>query len=76
MDSSYEFSITKVNYIINKLPQEAKEKIPQNVINFFNTNANSELLPDNFLESKNIIYNCDETDKKFLKIVDYYINGF
>lgn len=74
MDKDYEFSITKVNYIINRLPQEEKNKLPENVINFFDVNSNNELLPDNFLKDNNLEKACDNIDKKFLKIIDYYIN--
>lgn len=75
MSNDYEFSITKVNYIINRLPQDEREKLPSNVMNFFEKNSNEELLSEEFLNTQNIFSLCNENDKKFLKIVDYYING-
>lgn len=75
MNSDYEFSITKVNNIINELSIEEKDKIPQNVINFFSNNSNNQLLENNCdLYNRNLNFN--EMDKKFLKIIDYYLNGF
>lgn len=74
MNNEYEFSITKVNYVINSLPLESKNKIPENVKNFFSNNSNPELLSCD-MQNKNIIsesFNRD--DLKFLKIIDYYIN--
>ena len=74
MSKNYEYSITKVNYIINRLSQDDKDKLPNNIINFFDVNSNDELLQDDFTKSKNLLEMCDETDKNFLKIIDYYIN--
>ena len=74
MRNDYEFSITKVNYIISKLPQEDRDKLPEKVIKFFDVNSNNELLPNNFLKDNNLESVCDSVDKNFLKIIDYYIN--
>ncbi len=70
----YENSITKVNYIINKLPLDSLEKIPECVINFFEEYSNSELLQNSMLKTNNIMNQLNINDLKFLKIVDYYIN--
>ncbi len=74
MDKNFEFSITKVNYIINKLSQDDRNKLPDNLIKFFDVNSNNELLPNDFLKDNNLEKSCDNTDKNFLKIIDYYLS--
>lgn len=75
MDNKYEFSITKVNYIINGLSEDERMKIPQNVIDFFDGNSNEQLLSTFNINCGNML-NFDDMDKKFLKIIDYYLNGY
>lgn len=74
MEKDFEYSITKVNHIINRLSQDDRNKIPENIINFFDVNSNNELLPNDFLKDNNLEKACDNIDKNFLKIIDYYIN--
>ena len=75
MNNEYEFSITKVNYVINSLPLDARQKIPENVVKFFNNNSNPELLSQDIKTQDILSSSFDENDFKFLKIIDYYING-
>ncbi len=75
MKNEYESSITKVNFVINNLPFESKEKIPQGVINFFSNYSNPELLTDDMKSKEILSASFNQDDLKFLKIIDYYING-
>lgn len=75
MDNKYEFSITKVNYIINGLSEDEKMKIPQNVIDFFDDNSNKQLLSESDINCGSV-FDFSDMDKKFLKIIDYYLNGY
>ena len=75
MDNKYEFSITKVNYIISGLSEEERIKIPQNVIDFFGDNSNEQLLSTSDTNCGNM-FDFNDMDKKFLKIIDYYLNGY
>lgn len=70
----YENSISKVNYIINNLSTEDYNKIPKNVVDFFNNNASDVFLKNEVIDNTNVMENLDATDLKFLKIIDYYIN--
>ena len=74
MESKFENSISKVNYIINNLSTEDYNKIPQNVINFFDNNSSNIFSQNEVIGAKNVMENLNSTDLKFLKIVDYYIN--
>lgn len=74
MESKFENSISKVNYIINNLSTEDYNKIPQNVINFFDNNSSDIFTQSEVIGVKNVMENLNSTDLKFLKIVDYYIN--
>ncbi len=74
MESKFENSISKVNYIINNLSTEYYNKIPQNVISFFDNNSSDIFTQSEVIGVKNVMENLNSTDLKFLKIVDYYIN--
>lgn len=74
MGFKFEESISKVDYIINKLSFEDYQKIPQNVINFFDNNSNDNFFEAEDLSIKSVMNSLDENDLKFLKIIDYYIN--
>lgn len=74
MESKFENSISKVNYIINNLSTEDYNKIPQNIINFFDNNSSNIFSQNEVIGAKNVMENLNSTDLKFLKIVDYYIN--
>lgn len=74
MESKFENSISKVNYIINNLSTEDYNKIPQNVINFFDNNSSDIFTQSEVIDVKNVMENLNLIDLKFLKIVDYYIN--
>lgn len=74
MESKFENSISKVNYIINNLSTEDYNKIPQNVINFFDNNSSDIFTQSEVIGVKNVMENLNLIDLKFLKIVDYYIN--
>ncbi len=74
MESKFENSISKVNYIINNLSTEDYNKIPQNVISFFDNNSSDIFTQSEVIGVKNVMENLNSTDLKFLKIVDYYIN--
>lgn len=73
MDDVYK-SITKINYIIQKLPEDSFQKVPPKVVNFFETYSDFELLKNEEFSAENIMSNLNENDLNFLKIIDYYIN--
>lgn len=76
MESKFEYenSISKVNYIINNLSTEDYNKIPKNVVDFFNNNASDVFFKSEDIGAKKVMENLDATDLEFLKIIDYYIN--
>lgn len=74
MLDNYKFNFSQVNNIINKLPNDSKEKIPDSFKNFISRNSD---LSFNEFNSVNTFANNDYSDEtlKLLKIVDYYINN-
>lgn len=75
INDEYTYPITQVNCLINSLEEDVRNKIPTNVVNFFNTNADMSLINDSF-ESKSLMFESFTDDTlKFLKVIDYYING-
>ena len=74
MNENYTFSITKVDKIINMLPKDKMDKIPQSVRNFFDNNAKKEMLENMYIPSNLLVDNLEDSTLKFLKVIDYYIN--
>lgn len=75
VNDDYTYPITQANCVINSLNDEAKSKIPQNVVNFFNNNSDMSLINEEF-NKKNVMFeNFTDDTLKFLKVIDYYING-
>lgn len=75
MENDYRYSITQTNCVINSLEEDVKNRIPQNVINFFNNNSDISLINQEYV-NKNIMFESFTDDTlKFLKIIDYYINN-
>lgn len=73
-DDKYTYSITQTGYIINSLSDDVKNRIPQGVVNFFNTNSDMSLI-SNENDRKNMFENFTDDTLKFLKVIDYYINN-
>ena len=74
LNNDYIYSITQANCVINALDNEYKNKIPQNVVNFFNNNSDYSLLNEEFENGKMTFENFTDDTLKFLKVIDYYIN--
>lgn len=78
MSDDYKFNFFEVNNIINKLPEQSKNKIPNSFKNFIEKNSviSSNEFDNNMVTNNNFVQNAysDET-LKLLKIVDYYVNN-
>lgn len=79
MLDEYKFNFFEVNNIINKLPEQSKNKIPNSFKNFIEKNSvisSNEFDNNNIVTNNNFVQNAysDET-LKLLKIVDYYVNN-
>lgn len=75
INDDYTFSITQANLVINSLDEKVKNKIPQNVVNFFGNNSDMSLINEEY-NNKNLMFESFTDDTlKFLKVIDYYING-
>lgn len=73
-NDKYTYSITQTRYIINSLSNDVKNKIPSNVIKFFDNNSDMSLL-DNELNGNILKFDNFTNDTlKFLKVINYYIN--
>ena len=70
----YTLPITQANCVINSLNDEVKNKIPQNLVNFFNNNSDMSLLNEDFYNKNMMFENFTDDTLKFLKVIDYYIN--
>ena len=75
MDQNYNeiYAISQVYYIINKLDDEMKKKIPEELYEFFMENSDYEILKDLEITNDNI-ENITNEAKMLLKIIDIYIN--
>ena len=73
-NDDYTLPITQANCVINSLNDEAKNKIPQNLVNFFNNNSDMSLLNEDFYNKNMMFENFTDDTLKFLKVIDYYIN--
>ncbi len=73
-DNKYTYSITQTGYIINSLSDDVKSKIPQGIVNFFNSNSDMSLI-SNEDDKKYMFENFTNDTLKFLKVIDYYINN-
>lgn len=74
INDDYTYSITQANCVINSLDVDVKEKIPPNVINFFNSNSDMSLVNEDFYNKSLMFESFTEDTLKFLKVIDYYIN--
>lgn len=74
VSQKYRKSITEVFKIITMLPKEDREKIPKNVQEFFEYNSIPYLLNQMEMNSDIIKNNLSLMTKRFLKIVELYVN--
>lgn len=74
MLNEYKFNFSQVNSIINKLPEDSKEKIPSSFKNFIDRNSDLSFNED-YSINKFTDNNYSQETLKLLKIVDYYINN-
>ena len=75
INDNYTFSITQTNLVINSLEEEIKNKIPTNVVNFFDNNSDMSLINEEFNNKNMMFESFTEDTLKFLKVIDYYINS-
>ena len=75
INDNYTFSITQTNLVINSLGEEIKNKIPTNVVNFFDNNSDMSLINEEFNNKNMMFESFTEDTLKFLKVIDYYINS-
>lgn len=75
INDNYTFSITQTNLVINSLEEEIKNKIPTNVVNFFDNNSDMSLINEEFNNKNMMFESFTEETLKFLKVIDYYINS-
>ena len=75
MDQNYNeiYAISEVYYIINKLDEEERKKIPNEIYEFFMENSDYEILK-NLNITKDNIENITNEAKVLLKLIDIYIN--
>lgn len=75
MDQNYNeiYAISEVYYIINKLDEEIRNKIPNEIYEFFMVNSDYEILKDLDITNDNI-ENITNEAKVLLKLIDIYIN--
>lgn len=75
MDQNYNeiYAISEVYYIINKLDKEVRNKIPNEIYEFFMENSDYEILKDLDITNDNI-ENITNEAKVLLKLIDIYIN--
>ena len=75
MDQNYNeiYAISEVYYIINKLDKEVRNKIPNEIYEFFMVNSDYEILKDLDITNDNI-ENITHEAKVLLKLIDIYIN--
>ena len=75
MDQNYNeiYAISEVYYIINKLDEEIRNKIPNEIYEFFMVNSDYKILKDLDITNDNI-ENITNEAKVLLKLIDIYIN--
>ena len=73
-NDKYTYSITQTGYVINSLSEEVRNKIPNNVIRFFDNNSDMSLLQKDMNDNTIKFDNFTNDTLKFLKVINYYIN--
>lgn len=74
LNDKYSYAITQTNYVIDSLNEDVKNKIPENVLNFFQHYSDMSLLNEELESKKMLFQSFTEDTLKFLKVIDYYIN--
>ncbi len=73
-NDKYTYSITQTGYVINSLSEKVRNKIPNNVIKFFDNNSDMSLLQNDINDNTIKFDNFTNDTLKFLKVINYYIN--